>query len=309
MNTNKARLRKIMKDLLYKRILSYFSRKSKKDDNIRACYVIGSRAQINSYPTKFSDLDMEVVVKQKEPFIKDLSWVNSVAPYEFCYPQSPSDDCGMEIRVVFSDNNKLADFVFMTPAEFQQAYNNKQYLNGVFGRGVAVISDKDSLIPTSIVWENTIPLLTEETFNQNIKYLLFHLLYAKNKVLAGELLTAKNTIDVGIRKSLMIMIRWQEHINDAQKDVWHRARHFERWSSIESQQLIRVSSPTYDKRAINKALIDIYNHVRPIITNIAAQKGFSIEYTKDISTYLVELPLKVSSNKINLPREPFTLER
>ena len=297
-----------MKDPLYRRIISYFSRKSREDNNIRACYVIGSRAQINSYPTKFSDLDMEIIVKQKEPFVENFSWVTSVASYEFCYPQSPSDDCGMEIRVVFS-NNKLADFVFMTPVEFQQAYNNKQYLNGVFGRGVAIISDKDSLLPTSVVWENTLPLLTEQTFNQEVKYLLFHLLYARNKVLAGEFLTAKNTIDVGIRKSLMTIIRWQEHIDDPQKDVWHRARHFERWASLESQQLIRVSSPTYDKKTINRALIDIYNYARPIIVNIALKKGFSIEYAKDISSYLVETPLKVSSNRVDLPRDSFTLER
>ncbi len=107
----------------------------------------------------------------------------------------------------------------------------------------------------------------------------------------------------------MTMIRWYEHINDSQKDVWHRARHFERWASTESKQLIRASSPTYDKIAINKALVDIYNYVKPIIINIAAKKGFSIEYTKDISSYLVELPLKISSNKFDFARDLFTLGR
>lgn len=309
MNISRIKLKEIMKDPLYERIITYFSQRSKKDNNIRACYIIGSRAQVNSYPTKFSDLDMEIVVKQKGSFIEDLSWVTSIAPYEFCYSQTPSDNYGKEIRVVFSDNNKLADFVFMTPVEFQNAYNNKQYLNGVFGRGVVIISDKDCIIPTSIVLENTFPLLTEETFNQEVKYLLFHLLYAKNKVLAGELLTAKNTIDVGIRNSLMTIIRWQEHINNPQKDIWHRARHFEKWSSYESKQLISVSSPVYDKNAINKALIDIYNHVKPIITNIALKKGFFIEYTKDISYSLEELSLKISNNKIDLLKDSLSFGR
>ncbi len=66
MNLNRTKLKKIMKDPLYKRIILYFFQKSKKDENIRACYVIGSRAQINSYPTEFSDLDIEIIVKQKE---------------------------------------------------------------------------------------------------------------------------------------------------------------------------------------------------------------------------------------------------
>lgn len=179
----------------------------------------------------------------------------------------------MEIRVVFSDNNKLADFVFMTPVEFQQAYNNKQYLNGVFGRGIAVISDKDSLIPTSIVWENTVPLLTEETFNQNIKDLFFHLLYAKNKVSAGELLTAKNTIDIGIAywnyKNFPTEQEVLEHLNNHP----HIIRDLATFFFYNYSQYLYPTESTHFRQKISKYIAAHYVEI-----NLSVQKYIEKNY-------------------------------
>jgi hypothetical protein len=51
-------LKRIKENPLYARIISYFVHRSDEDDNIRAVYIIGSLAQKDSHPTKYSDLDI-----------------------------------------------------------------------------------------------------------------------------------------------------------------------------------------------------------------------------------------------------------
>lgn len=280
-------LKKIKQNPLHAKIVSYFVHRADRDDNIRACYIIGSLAQKDSYPTQYSDLDVELVVKQKEDFTQNINWVDDIQKKEFLYLQKPSDGNGEEIRVLFSENMRSVDFTFLTLDEFKKCYSSRQYLNGVFGRGVISLVDKDGIIKgLEVEKSNTIPPLNKQTFNTAYKDLLFHLIYAKNKILAGELLTAKNTIDVSIRESLMKFIRWEENIRDPEKDLWHRARHFEKWADEDHKLLIENASPRYSKVDMEKSLLLINRHLMKIAENISKQTGIPLEYKRDISDYL-----------------------
>ena len=279
-------LKRIKKNPLYSKIISYFVHRSDKDDNIRAFYIIGSQAQKESYPTPYSDLDVELVVEQKDKFTQNLEWIEDIQKKEFSYSQKPSDGNGDEIRVLFSENMSSVDFTFLTHDEFKKCYSNQQYLNGVFGRGVVSLVDKDGIIKDLDVKKiNTIPPLNRQTFNAVYKDLLFHLIYAKNKIRAGELLTAKNTIDVSIRGSLMKFIRWEEHLKNPEKDLWHRARHFEKWADESHQALIKDASPKYNAKELEESLLAISQHMFRIANNISKQTGIPLEYNKDIRNY------------------------
>ncbi len=281
-------LKRIKQNPLYAKIISYLVHKADRADDIRACYIIGSLAQKNSHPTPYSDLDVELVVKRKEEFTQNLDWIEDIQKKEFSYLQKPSDGNGEEIRVLFSEHMKSVDFTFLTLEEFKKCYSNKQYLNGVFGRGVVPLIDKDGIIERlAIEKTNTLPPLNKETFNMTYKNVIFHLIYAKNKILAGELLTAKNTIDVSIRESLMKFIRWEENLRNPEKDLWHRARHFEKWADEDHKLLIENASPTYSKDDMEKSLLLINQHIMKIAKNISKQTGISLEYNRDISDYLV----------------------
>lgn len=288
-------LKRIKQNPLHAKIISYFVHRSDKDDNIRACYIIGSLAQKDSYPTPYSDLDVELVVDQKDKFTQNMDWIEDIQKKEFSYIQKPSDGNGEEIRVLFSENMSSVDFTFLTFDEFKKCYSSRQYLNGVFGRGVVSLVDKDGIIKDLNVEKiNTIPPLNRQTFNTAYKDLLFHLIYAKNKIRAGELLTAKNTIDVSIREYLMKFIRWEEHLNDPEKDLWHRARHFEKWADESHQLLIKDASPKYNAKDLEKSLLAISRHMFRIANNISRQTGIPLEYNKDISDYLSNPATKVS---------------
>lgn len=310
MSERNEKLEIIKKDTTYGRVVSYFSESARCDDNIRACYIIGSRAQTSSYPTPYSDLDMEIVARDRSVFTNNLSWVSGIAPNEFCYLQSPSDNCGIEIRVLFSKDYKLADIVFMNPHEFQKAYKNKQYRNGVFGRGVIVIEDKDKILSfQNCQWENVIPELTQVSLNQEYKYLLFHLVYAKKKIMAGELLTAKNTIDVGIRESLMKLIRWQEYTENPQKDLWHRARHFERWANPEHQILMEEACPGYNCEDLDESLNRIYHQAAFLTKSIAKNANFTLEYKGTLGNLFKSNKKKIIHQNLEIPVLSNTLER
>lgn len=280
-------LKRIKENPLYARIISYFVHRADADDNIRAVYIIGSLAQKDSHPTKYSDMDIELLVKDTKVFLENTDWVREIQENEFAYEQRPSDGNGSEIRVLFSEGMKSVDFTFLTPKDFHNRIANRQYLNGVFGRGVISLIDKDEMISRLCVEKtNILPPLTEKSFNREYKNLLFHLIYAKNKIMAGELLTAKNTIDVSVRESLMKFIRWEEHLADPQKDLWHRARHFEKWASEDHQVLIKEASPQYNAVEMEKSLISINNHIMRMAKNISKQTGFLLEYDKNIEDYL-----------------------
>ncbi len=285
------RLSEIRKVPLYARIISYFVHLSDVDDNLRAFYIIGSRAQKKAYATQYSDLDVEIVVKDRFSFEHNRDWISNIQDSEFSYIQKPSDGIGNEVRVVFSENTQLVDFTFLTREEFTTCYSNEQFRNGVFGRGVVFLVDKDRLLENiECKQRNVIPPLTEETLNTEYCNILFHLLYAQNKIKAGEFITAMNTINVSIRNSLMKIIRWREHLIDPEKDLWHRARHFEQWALPEHQKIIKETAPPCNSIALLQSLIKINMQVRPLIKDLFERTGFNWKYTKNIGTQLVFLP-------------------
>lgn len=282
------KLEKIKENKTYADIVSFFKACADQSDEIRCGYIFGSRAQDSSYQNEFSDLDIEIIVKDKGDWTKSLEWLDSIGPKKFAYLQKPSDGNGMQVRVLFEDMT-VADFVFLSPEEFRKAYSDRQFINGVFGRGIVPLFDKDGLLDqfSNTQKTNLVSTLTAEGLNAEYKDLLFHLIYAKNKIRQGELLVAKDTIDSSIRKSLIKLIRWEEHLSHPDKDLWHRSRHFEKWASPHSQELIRIASPSYQKDEMEKSIDAVFTKATELVKSLSARSGFALDYQADIANYFV----------------------
>ncbi len=294
------KLKEIRKHKTYARIIDFFIEHANKSNNTRSGYIIGSRAQNTPYQNKFSDLDIEIIVKDRDKWAENLEWLNAIGPKKFAYLQKPSDGNGIQIRALFNDMS-MVDFVFLNEEEFNKAYSDKQFINGVFGRGVITLFDKDNLLDkfTDTQKSNLISKLTPEKLNTEYKDLLFHLIYAKNKVSQGELLVAKDTIDTSVRKSLIKIIRWQEHLSHPEKDLWHRSRHFEKWASPHNQSLIQHASPRYNKNEIKEVISTIFFSAVELVKDIADHSGIQLDYQADIEDYLAH---KNSDTKHNFNR-------
>jgi predicted nucleotidyltransferase len=295
-----VKIDKIKENKTYARVIDYFQSIAGQSENLRCAYVFGSRAQNDSYQNEFSDLDIEIIVNDKSEWVDRLDWLESIGATKIAYLQRPSDGNGMQVRVLFDDMSTV-DMVFLDGEEFKKAYASDQFVNGVFGRGVASLFDKDNLLAkfNGLAKTNISVQPNSEELNYEFKDFLYHLIYAQNKVKQGELLVAKDTMDVSIRKSLMKFIRWEEHLRDPNKDLWHRSRHFEKWSSTKNQELIKLSSPLHTREDLERAIQETFSKATELVRDICKQSGIELDYPENIEKYFKtsEVSQKNTMNK------------
>lgn len=290
------KIKNIEKNQNYKSIINYFNGLSLSSDNLRTGYIFGSRAQEKSFHNEFSDLDIEMVVQDKRQWIHNLDWLENFGEIELAYKQLPSDGLGMQVRILFKDMSR-ADIVFLDQNDFDKAYNSPHMAYGVFGRGVIALFDKDNRIKprveTFIKPDSYVPTFQE--LESEYKDFIFHLVYAQNKLKQGEMLVAKDTMDISVRRSIIKFIRWSEYLNDPNKDLWHRSRHFEKWASSKNQELVSSSSPKLNASDISRTISTVYSDVTELAFEIAQELGVSLPYSEKIRDYLV--PNKSNKNK------------
>lgn len=263
---------------LYEKAILLFEAIALHDENIRSVFVFGSRARTDRPADDYSDLDIAIICKDKSAFFKDVKWLEKIGHPIFSYAQPVSLGEGNQIRALFDDARDI-DFVFFDEDEFNRISGNKKFLNGVIGRGIVKVCDKDGNLDSldhHVLDKNyAFPPLTQKQLNETVHNFLFHAVSAQKKTLRGEFLTAKNSIDQNMRDELMLFIRWREMLDNPNLDVWHRARFFETWASKDIQQKMQSVCPTYDPKDISEKIGNNLDLMRELAEEICQKSGLT----------------------------------
>ena len=128
----------------YERLIARFTAWARSDDNLRAAFVIGSRARTDHPADEWSDLDVVMLADDPMPYIDTTEWLHHIGtPWLTFIEPTPVDD-GFERRILFEGGLDV-DFAPSPVAEFRQMVRDglPAYLVDMLRRGIRVLVDKD----------------------------------------------------------------------------------------------------------------------------------------------------------------------
>lgn len=278
----------------YRQFEENFISWAKKTDDIRAAFVVGSRARVDHPADEWSDLDIILFANNHETYLSTTDWLEKMGDIwaSFIY-QTVSGEPerltlfkgGFQVDIVFHTNNELARLVKerSTPSSFY--------------RGVRVLIDKDSvshyIIPASFKLK-TSSEITEEAFVEVINMFWFAAIYIAKQILRGELWVAK-TRENDLRALLLQMIEWHaKALHGEDYDVWYAGRFLDEWVDQTTLKELKNTFGHYEKRDSYTALLATMNLFRRLSQEVAARKQlrYPTETDQTITGWIKEREIK-----------------
>ena len=239
-------------------------------NDIRAVFMIGSRARSNHPADIWSDMDMVIYARNPEQYLMDSDWVQSLGNVisSFVFKTAGNDP----ERLTLFEGGWQVDFVIHSFKDLTNMASAKTIPDN-FYRGVKVILDKDNLSKDILPKEFAAPEhapLTEAQFSTNIEMFWFTAMYIAKQILRNELWVVKER-DHDLKTLLLQMIEWHEKIlHGADYDTWHAGRFISEWVSPATYKELLKTFGHFDK-------IDSWN---ALLASISLYKTLSHEISK-----------------------------
>lgn len=232
----------------------------KKQDDIRAVILLGSRAREDHPADEWSDWDVLVICVDPEPYLISPKWLEAIAPVWLTFLESMAVGNLTERRVLFEEGAD-ADFTFISVTFATHLAQNgfPEDIKEVVRRGIKVLVDKEEMtVPWQAVdaedsqaWR--IP--SEADFNTLIQDFLYHGVWVTKKLRRGEMWTAKSCLDGLMKEQLLTMIHWHTRATQGwRRNLWHQGRFLEEWADERALEGLRTAYAHYDPKEIAPAL-------------------------------------------------------
>ena len=247
-------------------------------NDIRAAFIIGSRARNDHPADEWSDLDIVLFTLNQHFYLTNCEWLENMGNVlnTFAYQTSGGDP----ERLTLFEGGWQVDFVIHTYDSLKQIVDSKSIPNN-FYRGVKVIIDKDNIasniMPKQFVAPHCITI-TENAFKQIVNMFLFTALYTAKQILRNELWIAK-TRDATIKELLLQIIEWHEKaVNGNNYDTWHAGRFLCEWTSEDIQKDLEDTFGHFNRVDSWKALLATLNLFQRLSHDISQKMNFSYPY-------------------------------
>lgn len=291
---------------------------ARRERNVRAAIVIGSRARSDHPADEWSDLDMILIVNNPRRFIESDRWVHGIAEPWLTFTEPTPAGSGTERRVVFPGGRTI-DFVIESapkrsrdlrvlsllhkfpalfsflPGQLRARIDEDLALAaGVYGRGIKVLADKDGFanrfqdfLPDPPPWKAP----TQAEFTRAVARFWHDSLWTANHLRRGELWWGKSGCDYRLKRDLLLMIEWHARATlGADHDTWQNGRFLEEWAPPETVSELRQTFAHYDADDIRRALFATASLFKRLAKETAAllQLDYPQEVDERISAIVAE---------------------
>lgn len=276
-------------DTDYERLITNFVTWAAQAANIRAAFVIGSRARTERPADRWADLDLIVVVRNATQFAQDEQWLLTVGEPVFSFVETtPSGD--PERRVLYRGGEFGLDVDFsVLPLDKVEGLLQMSQLSpelsvdlfNVFGRGLRIVIDKDGLAVRlqallAPVLVPTPPLPSAAAYLGVVSDFWYHALWSAKHLCRGELWWAKAGCDMRLKQLLLTMLEWHaRYAHNDKRDVWFRGRFLETWADPRAQEEMAAVFAHYDEADIWRALLATMHLFRWLAQETAESLGFT----------------------------------
>lgn len=247
-------------------------------EDIRAAFIVGSRARNDHPADEWSDMDIIFFTSKQKYYLSDKEWLKNFGDvWISLVSQTAGGD--PECLTLF-DGGWQVDFVIHSIDNLKQNVENKIVPNN-FYRGVKVIIDKDDIAKSIMPKCFRAPqeaALSEDVFIQSVNMFWFLALYLAKQILRNDLWIVK-VRDGNIKELLLQMMEWHEKVvNGTEYDTWHAGRFVCEWVSEETQTELRNSFGHFDRIDSWKALISTITLFKRLSHVVSQKMNFLYPY-------------------------------
>jgi len=268
----------------YEGIIGRFIAWAVRRPDVKAAFVVGSRARTVRPADEWSDLDVVMFADEPELLLEDPEWLNEMGDWDISFREPTAVGIWEERRVLFA-NGADGDFSIL-PARFIDEMETMQpgdFLHqqaaNVVARGYRVLVDKGGrLAPILSMMASTAPPRhappTQAELDQMLADFWYHCPWTARKLRRGELAVAHECLNGNQRTLLLRLIRW---LSAGTTDTWHGTRYLEEWSPDPVYDHYARTFAQHDARDIVRALREMMDLVSSLGQQIASAYGLEID--------------------------------
>ncbi|MBN2499677.1 MAG: aminoglycoside 6-adenylyltransferase [Anaerolineales bacterium] len=278
--------------IAYDRLIARFVKWAEKEENIRAAFVIGSRARVDDHPAdEWSDLDVIVLVEDHRVLIDDPGWLHQIGNPRITFVERTPDGEAYELRVLF-DGGLDVDFAPDPIVEFRRMLKEgfTPLYQDLMGRGVRFLVDKDQLtdelVEVNVARKPWIPPDEGEFLNLCNDF-WYHTVWTAKKLRRGELWWGKSCCDNYLKHLLLRMLEWQARLSQPNADTWMRGRFLEEWADARLVAALPALFAHYNSEDVWRALFATLNGFRIVAIEAAQKLGYL--YPAEADKYATKL--------------------
>ena len=241
---------------------------------VRAVIAIGSSTREDVPADEYSDLDLFIVTEETE------KWFSGEIPALFGKVSisfiEPTLGGGRERRSIY-DDDKDVDMIILTPEQFDRALE-EGVAGWVMNRGYKMLYDPDGYaerIPRYVRPEVSRSAMSADEFTNAVNDFFFHNIWARKKLLRGELWAAKMCIDAYLKKLLLGMAEEYRITMTPGTDVWHDGRFFDSWAGEEVLEEMKNCFAHYDSEDCEKALSATHRLFSRLARAVTEKRGYT----------------------------------
>ena len=278
----------------YEKIIELFCKWAETRSDIRAAFVLGSKARVDHSADEWSDLDIVFITTNPyESYLSTVDWISSFGKplLTLIDTSTASSD---KMRVVLYEGMLDVDFVPLNYEDMRKAVDRFNrtirarldqealaWIWNVYGRGVRVLIDKDGLAGkigavAASVKKHPPRRPTQDEFLETVYDFFYHAVFTAKRLRRGELWFAITNYYCRLQRPLLRMIEWHTLAEHGWKhDVWFHGRFLEEWAMPKTVKGLREAFAKYDEDDVKRALLATISLFRRLATETAANLKYS----------------------------------
>ena len=248
-------------------------------EEIKAVVAIGSQTRSAEKADKFSDLDIFFICDKPDLMIYSDRYVSRLGNVKMSFIEDTIGG-GKERRILLEKYLDV-DIIPMTPADFERLIKDNT-LMVLFSRGYGVLFDRcgiTDLLSSAEIAPSHFDVISEDEFNNLANDFFFHIVWARKKILRGELWCAKMCVDGYLKNHLLKIIQLcMVCRKGGAYDVWHDGRMLEKWADGDIVSALGKCFAHYDSGEMSLALSETYKLFARLSEECSEKLGYGYPY-------------------------------
>lgn len=267
-------------------VLDMLERWAEARADVRAVILTGSRADSRREPDAWSDYDVEVFVRDIEPFLRDDAWVRDFGEIMVRWPSTPQptfSDNWVTQLVLYRDGTRIDFQITALPPGASENLDD----------GYRILVDKDGAgarLPEPARSRHVTRRPTVEVFDSRLNAFWWDIVYVAKALRRGELNYAKYMLDGTIRfNQLEPLLEWHIGLHhDWSVDAGIHGRWFHRYLDQRTWESYRQTFAGADVESNWQALWATIELARTLGRTIARALGFDYpdETDRKVTDYI-----------------------
>lgn len=279
-------------DDFYRTFERAFAKWAEATDDIRAVFIVGSRARVDHPADEWADLDIILYANNSDFYLHNIDWLKNLGKIWVTFAYQTSS--GEPERLTLFEGGYQVDIVFLASSSLYQLAKDGITPHN-FHRGVRVLVDKDNvsshIVPADFKPVSTSPI-DRGAFVQVVNMFFFASLYIAKQIIRGELWTAK-TRENELRMLLLQMMEWHaKAFHGSDYDVWHGGRFLHEWIDQRTLKELKDIFSEYDEK----------DSLRGLLASISLFRRLSVETADKLQ---LKYPAATDDHITNWIRETF----